>query len=117
MKGVASHFKCANCENKLRRKVPLSEHYNCFRVVSNLDNYAKDTLEKEIANNDIVVSKLDIMATPKSVFVQDKPVAADNFHACILNEHVDEAFEINEVKAALLVKSLFPSLGAPKCPR
>ena len=68
MKGVASHFKCANCENKLRRKVPLSEHYNCFRVVSNLDNYAKDTLEKEIANDDIVVSLIDIKATPKIVF-------------------------------------------------
>ena len=57
------------------------------------------------------------MATPKSVFVQDKPVAAYNFYASILDEHVDEAFEINEVKAALLVKSLFPSLGAPKCPQ
>ena len=113
MKGVASHFKCANCENKLRRKVPLSEHYNCFRVVSNLDNYAKDTLEKEIANDDIVVSKLHIMATPKSVFVQDKPVAVYNFPTST----IDAVDEINEVKAALLVKSLFPSLGAPKCPQ
>ena len=112
MKGVASHFKCANCEYKLRRKVPLSEHYDCFRVVSNLDNYAKDTLEKEIANDDIVVSKLDIMATPKCVFVQDKPVAVYNFPT---NVHDDDVDEINEVKAALLVKSLFPSLGASKC--
>ena len=115
MKGVASHFKCANCEYKLRRKVPLSEHYDCFRVVSNLDNYAKDTLEKEIANDDIVVSKLDIMATPKCVFVQDKPVAVYNFPTNVHDD--DDVDEINEVKAALLVKSLFPSLGAPKCPQ
>ena len=55
------------------------------------------------------------MAAPKSVFVQDKPVAVYNFPTHVHDD--DEAFEINEVKAALLVKSLFPSLGAPKCPQ
>ena len=58
--------------------------------------------------------RLDNMATPKSVFVQDKPVAVYNFPT---NVHNDDVAEINEVKAALLVKSLFPSLGAPKCPQ
>ena len=53
------------------------------------------------------------MAAPKSVFVQDKPVAVYNFPTST----IDAVDEINEVKAALLVKSLFPSLGAPKCPR
>ena len=53
------------------------------------------------------------MATPKSVFVQDKPVAVYNFPTST----IDAVDEINEVKAALLVKSLFPSLGAPKCPQ
>ena len=50
---------------------------------------AKDTLEKEIAKDDIVVSKLDIMATPKSVFVQDKPVAVYNFPTNV-HDDVDE---------------------------
>ena len=53
----------------------VSKETHCFRVVSNLDNTTKDTLEKEIANDDIVVSKLNIMATPKIVFVQDKPLS------------------------------------------
>ena len=57
------------------------------------------------------------MATPKSVFVQDKPVSVYNFPTSVLNDDIDAVDEINEVKAALLVKSLFPSLGAPKCPR
>ena len=53
------------------------------------------------------------MATPKCVFVQDKPVAVYNFPTST----IDAVDEIYEVKAALLVKSLFPSLGAPKCPQ
>ena len=72
----------------------------------NLDNTTKDTLEKEIANDDIVVSNINIKATPKIVFVQDKLVAAYNFHANDLDEHVNAVDdEINEVKAAKLVKS------------
>ena len=55
------------------------------------------------------------MATPKCVFVQDKPVAVYNFPTNVHDD--DDVDEINEVKAALLVKSLFPSLGAPKCPQ
>ena len=89
----------------------------CFRVVYILD-VSKDTLEKETANDDIVVSVNDIKATPHNVLVQDKPVAAYNFATSTLDEDVDIAIdEINEVKAALLVKSLFHSLGAPKCPQ
>ena len=57
------------------------------------------------------------MAAPKRVFVQDKPVAVYNFPTSVLNDDIDAVDEINEVKAALLVKSLFPSLGAPKCPQ
>ena len=38
-------------------------------------NVAKDTLEKETENDDIVVSVNDIKATPLKVFIQDKPVA------------------------------------------
>ena len=53
------------------------------------------------------------MAAPKSIFVQDKPVAVYNFPTST----IDDVDEINEVKTVLLVKSLFPSLGAPKCPR
>ena len=112
MKGVASHFKCTNCEYKLRRKFPLSEHHNCFRVVSNLDK-AKDILEKEIVSDDIIVS-VNNKATPLIVFVQDKLVAVYNFPT---NVHDDDVDEINEVKAVQLVKSQLPSLGAPKCPR
>ena len=51
------------------------------------------------------------------LFVQDKPVAVYNFPTSVLNDDIDAVDEINEVKAALLVKSLFPSLGAPKCPQ
>ena len=73
--------------------------------ISNFDNTTKDTLEKEIANDDIVVSNIDIKATPKYVFVQDKLVAAYNFTAIDVNESVEDEHEINEVKAAKLVKS------------
>ena len=96
----------------MRRKFPLSEHHNCFRVVSNLDK-AKDTLEKEIVSDDIIVS-VNNKATPLIVFVQDKLVAVYNFPT---NVHDDDVDEINEVKAVQLVKSQLPSLGAPKCPR
>ena len=94
-------------------EVLVSKETHYFRVISNLDNKAKDTLEKETENDDIVVSNNYVMAAPKSIFVQDKPVAVNNFPTST----IDAVDEINEVKAALLVKSLFPSLGAPKCPR
>ena len=42
----------------------VSKETHCFRVVTNLDNTTKDTLKKEIANDDIVVSNIDIKATP-----------------------------------------------------
>ena len=83
----------------------MSKETRCFRVVPNLDNTTKDTLEKEIANDDIVVSNNVIKATPKHVFVQDKLVAANNFHAIDVDESVDDNHEINEVKTAKLVKS------------
>ena len=38
------------------------------------------------------------MATPKSVFVQDKLVADYNFTAIGVDESVDNKHEINEVK-------------------
>ena len=96
-------------------EVLVSKETHYFRVISNLDNKAKDTLEKETENDDIVVSNNYIMAAPKSIFVQDKPVAVYNFPTNVHDD--DDVDEINEVKAALLVKSLFPSLGAPKCPQ
>ena len=85
---------------------------HCFRVEYILD-VSKDTLEKETANDDIVVSVNDIKAAPLIVFIQDKPDAVYNFPTST----IDDVDEINEVKAALLVKSLFHSLGAPKCPQ
>ena len=42
----------------------MSKETHCFRVVCNLDNTTKDTLEKEITNDEIVVSNIDIKATP-----------------------------------------------------
>ena len=90
----------------------------CFRVVYILD-VSKDTLEKETANDDIVVSVNDIKAAPLIVFIQDKPDAVINFATSTLDDYIeieDDEIHVNEVKAALLVKSLFPSLGAPKCP-
>ena len=44
-----------------------------FQSVSNLDK-AKDTLEKEIVSDVIIVSVNGLKATPLTVFVQDKPV-------------------------------------------
>ena len=78
---------------------------------------AKDTLEKEIVNDDIVVSNIVIKATPKYVFVQDKLVAAYNFTAIDVNESVDDNPEINEVKIAKLVKSCSFLLEHQKCPQ
>ena len=96
----------------------VSKETHCFRVVTNLDNTTKDTLEKEIANDDIVVSNIDIKATPKNVFVQDKLVAAYNFHVIDLDEHVNAVDdEINEVKAAKLVKSCSLLLEHQEGPR
>ena len=96
----------------------MSKETHCFRVVSNLDINTKDTLEKETANDDIVVSNIDIKATPKYVFVQDKLVAAYNFLANDRDESVDvKDDEINEVKAAKLVKSCSLLLEHQEGPR
>ena len=51
-------------------EVLASKETHYFRVISNLDNKTKDTLEKETANDDIVVSNNDTKATPKTVFVR-----------------------------------------------
>ena len=83
----------------------------------NLDNTTKDTLEKEIANDDIVVSNIDNKATPKIVCVQDKLVAAYNFHENDVDESVDDNLEINEVKTAKLVKSCSLLLEHQEYPR
>ena len=85
-------------------------------LTSILDNTSQDTLEKETENDDIVVSVNDIKAAPLIVFIQD----VINFATSALDDYIeieDDEIHVNEVKAALLVKSLFPSLGAPKCPR
>ena len=66
--------------------VNIGTHY--FRVVYIL-NVSKDTLEKETANDDIVVSVNDIKATPHNVLIQDKPVAAYNFATSTLDEDVE----------------------------
>lgn len=96
----------------------VSKETHCFRVVFNLDNTTKDALEKEIVNDDIVVSNTNIKATPKNVFVQDKLVAAYNFDAIDLDEHVNAVDdEINEVKAAKLVKSCSLLLEHQEGPR
>ena len=96
----------------------VSKETHCFRVVFNLDNTTKDALEKEIVNDDIVVSNTNIKATPKNVFVQDKLVAAYNFLANDRDESVDvKDDEINEVKAAKLVKSCSLLLEHQEGPR
>ena len=111
-------FVALSCACLLRElEVIVSKETHCFRVVSNLDNTTKDTLEKEIANDDIVVSNINIKATPKTVFVQDKLVAANNFHAIDHDESVDDNLEINEVKAAKLVKSCSLLLEHQEGPR
>ena len=40
----------------------------CFRVIPNLDN-AKDTLEKETVNDELIVGILDIKATSHDVLI------------------------------------------------
>ena len=56
-------------------------------------------------NDELIVSNI-IKATPLYVFVQDKiEVVSAN------------AFANKDVLTAHLVKSLFPSLGASKCPQ
>ena len=62
----------------------------CFRVVLNLDK-AKDTLEKEIVSDDIIVSVINYLkATPLTVLIQDKLVAVYNFPTNVHNDDVDE---------------------------
>ena len=70
---------------------------NCFRVVFNLDN-AKDTLGKEIVNDELIVSVIDIKATSHDILIQDKVVTV-NFSTNVLDNDVDvdEDDEINEV--------------------
>ena len=63
-------------------------------------------------NDDIIVSVNVTKATPHHVFIQDKLVAVINFATSTLDDNIDEDYEINEVNAVQLVKSLFPSLGA-----
>ena len=67
--------------------VIVSIETHCFRVQSNL-NVTRDTLEKETANDDIVVSVNVIKATPLIVFIQDKPVAVINFATSKLDDNV-----------------------------
>ena len=70
---------------------------NCFRVVFNLDN-AKDTLGKEIVNDELIVSVIDIKATSHDILIQDKVVTVNYFTNVLDNDvDVDEDDEINEV--------------------
>ena len=71
-----------------------------------------------MTNINTAVSNTNIKATPKNVFVQDKLVAAYNFDAIDLDEHVNAVDdEINEVKAAKLVKSCSLLLEHQEGPR
>ena len=74
--------------------------------LSNLDINAKDTLVKEIVNNELIVSVTNnIKATFHDAFVQDKVVAV-----------IAKDDEINEVITVHLVKIIVPFLfGAPRC--
>ena len=80
---------------------------NCFRVVFNLDN-AKDTLGKEIVNDELIVSFNYIKRLLLIVFIQDKLIAVINFASSNLDDPIDEGHEINEVKATKLVKIIVP---------
>ena len=80
---------------------------NCFRVVFNLDN-AKDTLGKEIVNDELIVSFNYIKRLLLIVFIQDKLIAVINFASSNLDDPIDENHEINEVKATKLVKIIVP---------
>ena len=74
---------------KLTELVEISHAPANFLYFVNQCNTTKDTLEKEIAS-DIVESNIEIKATPKYVFVQDKLIAEYNFTAIDVNESVDE---------------------------
>ena len=80
---------------------------NCFRVVFNLDN-AKNTLGKEIVNNELIVSFNYIKRLLLIVFIQDKLIAVINFASSKLDDPIDEGHEITEVKATKLVKIIVP---------
>ena len=87
----------------------MSKETHSFRVVSNLDNYTKDTLEKETGNDELIVSVIIIKATPLIVLMQDKLVAVYDFATSNLDDDIavyDD--EINEVKAVQLVKIIVP---------
>ena len=86
--------------------MPLVNAELCFKVILNLVN-AKDTLEKETENDELIVSIIDLKATSHNVIVKDKVVAV-----------IAEDDEINEVITVHLVKIIVPFLfGAPRCPR
>ena len=81
---------------------------NCFRVVFNLDN-AKDTLGKEIVNDELIVSVIDIKATSHDILIQDKVVTVNYFTNVLDNDvDVDDDDEINEVLTVHLVKIIVP---------
>ena len=86
----------------------MSKETHSFRVVSNLDNYTKDTLEKETGNDELIVSVIIIKATPLIVLMQDKLVAVYDFATSNLDDITVNDDEINEVKAAQLVKIIVP---------
>ena len=70
---------------------------NCFRVIRPR-YYCKDTLDKEIVNDKLIVSVIDIKATSHDILIQDKVVTV-NFSTNVLDNDVDvdEDDEINEV--------------------
>ena len=76
--------------------------------LSNLDIIAKDTLDKEIVNDELIVSVVKMKATSHDIFVQDKLIAVINFASSILDEPIDEGHGINEVKATKLVMIIVP---------
>ena len=86
----------------------MTKETHCFRVVSNLDNYTKDTLEKEIRNDELIVSVITIKATPLIVLMQDKLVAVYDFAKSNLDDITVYVDEIHEVKAVQLVKIIVP---------
>ena len=58
-------FLCLQSESYMLHLVNI---VICFRVLLNLDN-AKDTLEKETVNDELIVGILDIKATSHDVFI------------------------------------------------
>ena len=86
---------------------------------------AKDTLIKEIVNDELIVSVIDIKATSHNILIQDKVVTV-NFFTNVLDKDVDvdEDDEINEVLTVHLVNIIVPffllehrSVLDRKCPR